>query len=86
MRYTSCMFRVDPDVLAKIKPTHLCTDSVNLAFFAPVAGLDTRHFAVEHVEGNRRACFVYGEVRRLLTRIQSLSRPAVQASTIRSPA
>jgi hypothetical protein len=60
MRYTSCMFRIDPDILAKIKPAHLCTDSISLAFFFTVAGLDTRHFAVEHVEGNRGMYLVDG--------------------------
>jgi hypothetical protein len=86
MRYTSCTFRVDPDVMAKIKPAHLCADSVSVAFFIPAASLDTRHFAVEHVEGNRRTYFVYGEMRSLLTCIQSLSQPAARVSTIRSPA
>jgi hypothetical protein len=54
MRYTSCLFKVDPAVVAKIKPAHLCNDSVSMAFFFPLPGLETRHFAIGRVEGDRR--------------------------------
>jgi hypothetical protein len=54
MRYTSCLFQVDPAVIARMKPAHLCNDSVSVAFFFPMPGLETRHFAIGHVEGNRR--------------------------------
>jgi hypothetical protein len=69
MRYTSCVFDVDQSVLAKLKPTNICTDSVSLGLFTPLPGLDTRHFGLQHVEGNRRTCFVDGAMRPMLTGI-----------------
>jgi hypothetical protein len=54
MRYSTCVFQTDPDVVAKIKPPHIGTDTVSLGFFFPVQWLDSRHFAIEHLEGGKR--------------------------------